>query len=225
MLVDAGRVITPELLVRNPCGEVARIAKIRVVGDWPHQAGAPPPEQHDFADDAEEGSSLDEPYTPGTGWSGLTRTSTSRTRPPRCNFSGTAPQRRDCQALGACLYPSVPLWTFAARAFSALARALSLAGVPAVMIRELPTPARPRTPPPQLAPLTTLDDAIDVAPPPLPRASSLGDLLEEEGHESCLRKRRARRKRAKDNAGARGWPLKRSPSTRTRHPRQLGSKQ
>ena len=86
---------------------------------------------------------------------------------------------------------------------SVLGRTLSLAGVPQLVIRDLPTPIRPATPPPP----------VRLATPPSPSlleieearhspsgAPSLEDILLEEEHEVSIRRRRARRKRAQDSA-------------------------
>jgi len=76
---------------------------------------------------------------------------------------------------------------------SALGRALSLAAVPQVVVRDLPTPVRPVTPP------TVSPDVVELhrSPSAVP---SLEDLLLEEEHEVSVRRRRARRKRAHDSA-------------------------
>jgi len=89
---------------------------------------------------------------------------------------------------------------------SALGRTLSLAGVPQLVIRDLPTPVRSATPPPPVRLATP-------SPPPSPPlleieevrrspsgAPSLEDILLEEEHEVSVRRRRARRKRAQDSA-------------------------
>jgi len=124
--------------------------------------------------------------------------------------------------LGALLYPSVPLWSFAAGAMSALGRALSLAAVPQVVVRDLPTPVRPVTPP------TVSPDVVELhrSPSAVP---SLEDLLLEEEHEVSVRRRRARRKRAHDSAAktpaaASGSPPRRIPSTSTPPPRPRASR-
>ena len=76
---------------------------------------------------------------------------------------------------------------------SAPGRALSLAAIPQVVGRDLPTPVRPVTPP------TVSPDVVELhrSPSAVP---SLEDLLLEEEHEVSVRRRRARRKRAHDNA-------------------------
>nr|CAB3483870.1 unnamed protein product [Digitaria exilis] len=199
VLVDEQKKIKPELLVRNPCGEVAGIASLRVVGDWPHQAGAPAPDHHDFSDDTTFGPPMSGPYTPGTGWADLSRGSTTRSRSSHFSSSGSTLRGGTCRTVGSCLYPSAPLWTFASGAFAALARALSLAGVPTITIRDLPTPVRPRTPPPPEAPTLVRRDENIIGQGTLPRIPSLREILEEEANEASLRKRRVRRKRAKDS--------------------------
>ena len=92
-------------------------------------------------------------------------------------------------SLGPLLFPSVPLWTLVAGAMSALGRTLSLAGVPQLVIRDLPTPVWPATPPPPVR------LAMPSSPPSLPlleiekahrspsAAPSLEDILLEEEHE------------------------------------------
>lgn len=125
--LDHGKVVTPELLVRNPLGAPAGLAKLWVLREWDHPAGAPAPTHHDFSD---IDSDIDSP--PQGDWSaspGLTRT-TNRTESAVTDLGSTSAGARasPTRALGARLYPSAPLWTFVAGAFSALARALSLGG-------------------------------------------------------------------------------------------------
>jgi len=78
----------------------------------------------------------------------------------------------------------VPCWLLAA---------LSLAAIPQVVVRDLPTPVRPVTPP------TVSPDVVEFhhSPSSMP---SLEDLLLEEEHEVSVRRRRACRKRAHDSA-------------------------
>ena len=97
------------------------------------------------------------------------------------------------------LYPSAPLWTWASGAFTALARAMSLAGVPQLVIRELPTLERPRTPTPSRA-VSDIEEATPTRRQLNTGIPSLCELLEEEEHEVSVRRRRVRRKRAADNA-------------------------
>ncbi|CAN6338953.1 unnamed protein product [Urochloa humidicola] len=201
VLVDENRWITTSLLVRNPNGEISGIAKLRVVGDWPHPLGSPVPDDHQFADDDNDGPPQAERSTPRHDSSGLFRSPTFRPRFPRTESAGGA--GGSCRALGAPLYPSVALWTFVSGACTALARALSLAGVPTLVVRDLPTPARPRTPPPPTASWAVRSDNDEITPAcPLPPSStpSLRDLLYEEEHEVSLRKRRVRRRHAAESA-------------------------
>ncbi|CAL5083044.1 unnamed protein product [Urochloa decumbens] len=113
--------------------------------------------------------------------------------------AGCSGKGSTCHALGSALYPNVPLWTFVSGAFSALARALSLAAVPQVIIHDIPTPRRPRTPPPSEV-LSDSDEIASARSQPRSSVPSLCDLLDEEEHEVSLRKRRARRRRAADSA-------------------------
>ncbi|CAN6334539.1 unnamed protein product [Urochloa humidicola] len=117
---------------------------------------------------------------------------------PRSGFAGSAAPRGACHALGSVLYPTAPLWTFVSGACTALARALSLSGVPRIVVRDLPTPDRPCTP---LTPvlLSDSDEITSARLQPRSVLPSLSDLLEEEEHEVSLRKKRARRKRAADS--------------------------
>jgi len=97
--------------------------------------------------------------------------------------------------LGQPLYPSVPLWTFAAGALTALGRALSLAGVPHLVIRDLPPPQTPAStaPPSQIVAASPVHHSPSCIP-------SVEDLLAAEEHEASVRRRRVRRKRAQDVA-------------------------
>lgn len=65
------------------------------------------------------------------------------------------------------------------------------------MIRELPTPVRPHTPPPAPPPSLAHNKNEVATARRQPRSGipSLGDLLEEEEHEVSIRRRRACRKR------------------------------
>lgn len=85
-------------------------------------------------------------------------------------------------------------------ALDALARALSLAGVPRLVVRELPPPNNREVP----AASESGDSADIVAggllSPPSPVVPSLAELVEADGHEVSVRRGRARRKRAVDSA-------------------------
>ncbi|CAN6173630.1 unnamed protein product [Urochloa humidicola] len=114
-----------------------------------------------------------------------------------------------CRAVGAPLYPSVPLWTFVAGSCFALPRAMSILGVPQVVVRNLPTMERSRTVPPAPAPSLVVSDSNDddnggdvSSARRQPRSSlpSLGEIITEEEHEVSLRRRRVRRKRVADSA-------------------------
>ena len=96
---------------------------------------------------------------------------------------------------GRSLYPSVPLWSFVSGAACALWRALSLAAVPQVVFRDLPSPVLPSPRPTRARP--TEEGVTRGSPSAVP---SLGDLLAEEEHEVSVRRRRAQRKRAQDSA-------------------------
>src|SRR6185312_3952244 len=138
---------------------------------------------------------------------GRTFAQRGRSGPTRAGHRGAFPQHSGtCRALGPLLFPSVPLWTLVAGAMSALGRTLSLAGVPQLVIRDLPTPVWPATPPPPVR-------LAMPSPPPSPplleiekarrspsAAPSLEDILLEEEHEVSVRRRSARRKRAQDSA-------------------------
>ena len=106
------------------------------------------------------------------------------------------PPSTACRALGPPLYPTVPLWSFATGALTALGRALSLAGVPQVVIRELPMPVSPPSQSHALR-LEAGTGAMRCSPSCTP---SLEDLLVEEEHEVSGHRRRARRKPAQDSA-------------------------
>lgn len=109
----------------------------------------------------------------------------------------------NCQVLGALLYPSVLLWTFVHSVMAVLSRALPLAGLPRVVVRDLPTPVRLRTPPPTTLRLGFSDsDGEGLAARRQPRSMipSPSNLIEEEEHEVSFRRRRAHRKRATDSA-------------------------
>ncbi|CAN6381614.1 unnamed protein product [Urochloa humidicola] len=203
VLVDEHKVIKTGLPVRNPRGEIAGIARVRVVGEWAHPPGSPPPDSHTFSDDSGDGPPRADFTTPRRGRLGMFQSPWSRTLFQGSSSAGGVEPRGTCRTLGSALYPSVPLWTFVSSACTALARALSLSGVPGIVVRDLPTPERPRTPPPQAAPAVTLSDSDEIAPARrLPQSvlPSLSDLLDKEEHEVSLRKKRARRKRASDSA-------------------------
>lgn len=86
--------------------------------------------------------------------------------------------------------------------FSALARALSLAGVPSVVIRDLDTSVRLRTPPLPPPPTAVSSESDDTPARHQPHSTipSLVDLLKEEAHEVSIRRCQVRRKRATDSA-------------------------
>jgi len=136
VLIDNERCIKPPLVVRNLGGGLAGITKVRVVKVWTHPDGAPLPSDNDFSDWGDEDghdTNLPPRTTPGSfnplgqhlfspRGRDAQRGASSRVPPPR--YSGS------CRALGPLLFPSVPLWSFVVGAMSALARALSLVGVP-----------------------------------------------------------------------------------------------
>ncbi|CAL4979102.1 unnamed protein product [Urochloa decumbens] len=186
LLVDHESDVPFELVIRNEEGGLAGITQLRVVSHWPHALGTPPPRHHVFSDDGTGGPARDIDNTPGVFHSppfNSTRASGSRPAPP----AGRG-------ALGSC-------------------RSLLVGGcssargrVPVLDIRDLPTPVRPRTPPPASVDSTALveQDIIDSelrAARSQPRTlPSLEDLIAEEEHEVSARRRRARRKRAVDSA-------------------------
>nr|CAB3480143.1 unnamed protein product [Digitaria exilis] len=200
VLLDAGRRITPGLLVRNPQWFPAGIAQLRILGEWDHPRGAPPPTEHDFSSDG--GATPPNPDTPPSSRRGLWMGSTAggRAMPPTSTTGGAgAPLQR---VVGALLYPSVPLWSFVSGAVCAMARAMSLSGVPGLVILDLPTPNHPRTPPPAptLVEITEEEGGTPDHRPVSQPIPSLEELLAEEEHEVSIRHRRARRKRAADSA-------------------------
>lgn len=104
----------------------------------------------------------------------------------------------------------MPLWEFAARALNALSRALSLVGVPRVVIRDLPPayPCAPPTPPPHPIPPVPLSDSGDVsAVRSQPRSviPSLSDLIEVEEHEVSVQRARGWPTAPPRSAAAGGW--------------------
>ncbi|CAN6283000.1 unnamed protein product [Urochloa humidicola] len=203
VLVDENQRITRGLLVRNPNGEISGIAKVRMVGDWAHPLGSPPPDDHQFSDSMDDDAPRADASTPRAARTGSFQPPSSGSSRPRSRFRREAAGPGPCRALGSVLFPSAPLWTFVTGAATALARALSLAGVPVLTIRDLPTPTRPGTPPlptPPGALFSDNDEITCVLPQARSVLPSLGDLLEEEEHEVSLRKRRVRRKRAVDSA-------------------------
>ncbi|CAN6334113.1 unnamed protein product [Urochloa humidicola] len=203
VLIDERMRIMKGLVVCNPNGEISGITNVRVVGEWPHQPSAPPPENHTFSDGSSGDSPPPDSTTPRRGRPGLFQSPGSRHPPPRFNAAGSAtPGGGGCRTLGSMLYPSVPLWTFMSGACTALARALSLTGVPRITIRDIPTPTRPATPPPPAAPPVLFSDSDEISACLLPRSvlPSLSDLIAEEEHEVSIRKKRVCRKRAADSA-------------------------
>ncbi|KAG2606605.1 hypothetical protein PVAP13_4NG061865 [Panicum virgatum] len=194
VLLDNERIVKPFLVVRNLDGGLAGIARVRVVKFWAHPDGAPLPNEHDFSDWGDDdgdaampGRATAERFDP----LGRTFAQCGRSGPTRAGRRGAFPQHPGtCRALGPLLFPSVPLWTLVAGAMSALGRTLSLAGVPQLVIRDLPTPVWPATPPPPVRLATP-------SPPPSPPlreigeahhspsgAPSLEDILLEEEHKS-----------------------------------------
>jgi len=151
VLLDNTRVVKPLLVLRNLGGGLGAIAKVRVAKFWDHPDGAPLPTDRDFSDWGDDDAAGNTSPPPRERFDSLGRVaSTSRGRSGlrhAGNAGGPTQRLGSCRALGALLYPSVPLWSFAAGAMSALGRALSLADVPQVVVRDLPTPVRPVTPP------------------------------------------------------------------------------
>lgn len=118
--------------------------------------------------------------------------------------SSEHPGGASCHALGALLFPSVPLWTFVTGAVVALPRAGSLAGLPSVVIKELSPPVHSTQAviPPAFSPRDT-SDSVDISVArsrPVSTLPSLNELLEAEEHEISVQRRRARCKRAADSA-------------------------
>jgi hypothetical protein len=98
------------------------------------------------------------------------------------------------------LYPNVPVCTSTAGTSSPV---LSLVGVPQLVVRDLATPVRSRTPPPASAlSLATNepDGASQAHRRRLSPVPSLSDLLAEEEHEVTICCRRVRRRRAVESA-------------------------
>jgi len=201
ILLDNERIIRPSLVVRNLDGGLAGIARVRVVKFWAHPDGAPLPNDNDFSDwGDDDGHDESSPRRAPPGRFDSQRQTTlprrDRAGPQHAGAPGASPWRSGtCRSLGPVLYPSVPLWTFVAGARSALGRALSLAGVPQVVIRDLPTPSSPTSPPPT----PRICELVEALRPPS-SVPTLEDLLLAEEHEVSARKRRARRKRAHDSA-------------------------
>ena len=207
VLLDNELIVKPSLVIRNLGGGLASIAKVRVVKFWAHPVGAPLRTDHDFsdwgdADDIDGDHNTPPPRRATTccfdplGQSSSTQRGLSGNR-RSCAFGTPGWHSGSCRALGSLLFPSVPLWTFVAGALSALGRALSLAGVPQIVIRDLPLQAQPATPPPPPSRLILELGEVRRSPSCAP---SLEDLLLEEEHEVSARRRRARRKRAHDSA-------------------------
>lgn len=211
LLVDEDKVIPGRLLVRNKDRSgLAGIARLRVLGAWPHDAGAPPPVHHDFAASGRRGapgpdfgSSPDSFDTPPPRGSSFRSFGPSRPHGENTPQSGTT-----TRALEVPLYPSVPLWSWAPEAAAAASR--SNTSLPTIIIRDLPTPVRPSTPPPASPFAASVARAAEVSEEETERSAarsqprsiipSLDELLLEEEHEVSLRRRRTRRKRAADSA-------------------------
>lgn len=210
LLLDVEAVITSLLFVLNPKGEVSGFARLRIV-DWcDHPADAPAPNDYNFPGDLRDSDLDDDPSDSNSrlgrfspAWSGPLARMGCRACPvflsfrPRDGGSSTGGGGRGCQALGVPLFPSVPLWSFASGAVFAL----SLAGVPRVVIQDLLTPVRPRTPPPPPAP--SLVSEVEEEPSSGLRERStlpsLSDLLAKEEHKLTVRRRRVRRRRAAES--------------------------
>lgn len=194
-----------KLLVRNPSGEVAGIADVRIVGQWPHAPGAPAPSGHVFSDGSSGDSSggddgAGDQDSPDINLPRAPMGSTPAPRPVENAGSGGGTSN-GCRALGGLLYPSVPLWTFVAGAVAALSHALSLGGVPTMVIRDLPAPVHAPSPLPRAAPplLPSDDDSDSITEPRVLPGHAIpapSDLLVEEDHELSIRRHRARRRRA-----------------------------
>ncbi|CAO2046977.1 unnamed protein product [Urochloa humidicola] len=190
LLVDDERDVPTELVVRNEAGGLAGIAKLRVVCHWAHTPGTPPPRRYVFTDDSgNEGPprDLDAFRSAPLGSSRAGGTSSVRS-------SGGHGATR---ALGLASCPSP----------SSVVCSDTRGRPPALIIRDIPTPERPHTPPPASFDYSTLveQDCLDSglrAACSQPRSSlpSLEDLVAEEEHEVSVRRRRARRKRAVDSA-------------------------
>ncbi|CAL4919663.1 unnamed protein product [Urochloa decumbens] len=190
LLMDDERRVPPELVIRNEEYGLGGIAKLRVVSHWAHTPGTPPPRRHIFSEDGGPPRDLDNkpgafrsaPFTsPGTGG-------------PTTRSSGGHGTTR-ALGLGSRCSPSSGVCSDAR------------GRPPALVIRDLPTPVRPRTPPPPSLDYAALveQDHIESglrAARSQPRSClpSLKDLVAEEEHEISVRRRRARRKRAVDSA-------------------------
>nr|CAB3460157.1 unnamed protein product [Digitaria exilis] len=83
-----------------------------------------------------------------------------------------------------------------------MAHAMSLSGVPGLVILDLPTPNRPCTPPPAptLVEITEEEGGTPDRRPVSQPIALLEELLAEEEHEVSIRRRRTRHKRAADSA-------------------------
>ncbi|CAN6170702.1 unnamed protein product [Urochloa humidicola] len=195
LLVDHESLVPFELVVRNEEGGLAGIAQIRVVSHWAHTPGTPPPRHHVFTNDGVPGGpARDVDNTPGAFCSAPFSSSgvggPGSTRPA----GGSGNPCRDL-GLGSC------------RSLAPDACSSSRARIPVLEVRDLPTPVRPRSPPPTSFDHTALVDQDIVesglrAARSQPRSSlpSLQDLIAEEEHEVSARRRRARRKRVVDSA-------------------------
>ncbi|KAF8732245.1 hypothetical protein HU200_016224 [Digitaria exilis] len=95
------------------------------------------------------------------------------------------PREANCHELGALLFLSIPLWTFVASPGTTLTHAMSLAGLPRLVIRDLVTPQQEDalTPPSPPCQVSCGPHGIAPAhPQPPPVLPSLGELLDAEEH-------------------------------------------
>lgn len=126
-----------------------------------------------------------------------------RSPPVGSTVSSVPPREANCHELGALLFLSIPLWTFVASPGTTLTHAMSLAGLPRLVIRDLVTPQQEDalTPPSPPCQVSCGPHGIAPAhPQPPPVLPSLGELLDAEEHKVSVRRRRARHKREVDSA-------------------------
>jgi len=210
VLLDNVSTVKPSLVARNLAGALADIARVRVVRYWAHPEGAPLPQDSEFSDwgDTDGGNDNSSagpsgfgpgwhcpPGPPGSGGEVVAAHYSSGGLPAGLSTAGGGPSSPARWALGRPLYPSVPLWTFAAGTLTALGRALSLTGVPQLVIRDLPPPRTlaSTAPPSQIGTASLVHRSPSYIP-------FVEDLLAVEEHEASVLRRRVRLKRAQDVA-------------------------